>query len=106
MISLYDKYALKKNITERKLRAAGFINHKYRCYLFKDIIELQLYIQPEKNMMWMYEIVDDDYDEVYKAYYDRELGRNEVVKEVDRKLDKVFKTFIKYEIFECITNEE
>lgn len=91
------KLQLNKTVTKDKLKQNGFRGNTYRCFVFKDEIELRLYVDLS-DFSWYYQIVTSD-SKLYPGYYERDFGRSDVVKKIDRKLENILKEMIKQNIF-------
>ena len=72
------KYKLNPDITESQLKNIGFRHNRYKCWLYKDIIQL---------------IIDIDIPNKWWGYLDN------VVKTIDRKINSIFKEFEKEQLF-------
>ena len=94
------KYKLNPDITESQLKNIGFRHNRYRCWLYKDII--QLIIDVNLSEKWFtYQIWDTDLNMQYPPYYYREYGNgnNSVGKTIDKKINRIFIGFEKSNIF-------
>ena len=49
MILDADKYSLNENITEKTLNKNGFKNGTFKCYVYKNIIQLIIRIDTEND---------------------------------------------------------
>lgn len=97
MINLHD-YKPRKNITDKQLANNGFRGGKFRCWIYKNLIQLQIEIDPEESW-WSYKICMANGDDIYAAYYDRKYGVNKVVEEIDVTFEKIMEEMIKAKIF-------
>ena len=91
------KYKLNPDITESQLKNIGFRHNRYKCWLYKDIIQLIIDIDIP-NKWWGYQIWDTDLNMQYTPYYLRDYGINNVVKTIDRKINSIFKEFEKEQL--------
>lgn len=92
-----DKYKLNKNIASETLYKNDFRNGVFKRYIYKNIIQLIIGVDVNEND-WYYQVYDVDHDTLFSQYYDREYGKNDVVKELDKKVDKIFKEMVKKNI--------
>lgn len=97
MEELTTKYKLNKDVTDDILRDEGFRHGTYRCYLYKSLIQLIVYVDMEDDW-WSYQVCNTDTDTLYVPYYDRTHGKNEVVEEIDKKVNKIFGEMAKKKI--------
>lgn len=94
-----DKYKLNSGATKEKLHQNGFKNRTFKCYIYKDLIQLIIRVDVENNT-FEYQVDDIDSNSLYTPYYRREYGKNRVVKILDSKINKIFKEMEKQNIFE------
>ena len=92
------KLQLNKTITKDILKQNGFRGTTYRCFVFKDEIELCLYIDLNDSS-WYYQIINISDGKLYPGYYERDFGRSDVVKKIDKNLENILKEMIKQNIF-------
>lgn len=92
------KYKLNPDITESQLKNIGFRHNRYKCWVYKDIIQLIIDIDIP-NKWWGYQIWNTDLSMQYTPYYFREYGIDNVVKTIDRKINSIFKEFEKAQLF-------
>ena len=97
MINLRD-YKLRKGLTEKQLANNGFRGGKFRCWIYKNLIQLQIEVDLEDSW-WTYRICDANTDRLYSSYYDREYGVNRVVEEIDKTFEKIMDEMITAKIF-------
>ena len=97
-MNLKTTYTLKNNIDDGLLVDNGFKKGTFKCFIHKDIVQLIVHINLDEKE-WDYQIYDIDHDFPYVHYYNREFGVNNVVKRIDRKIDKIFKEFENGNIF-------
>lgn len=97
MILDADKYSLNENITEKTLNKNGFKNGTFKCYVYKNIIQLIIRIDTE-NDWWDYQIYNVDIHSIYPPYYDRSCGKHLEVEEIDDKVDKIINELVKAKI--------
>lgn len=91
-------YDLDRGVSNDVLKKNGFKNGTFRCYIYKDIIQLIIRIDAE-NKWWDYKVFDTNTDLIYAQYYIRNYGRNEIVKELDEKIENIFKEMERENIF-------
>lgn len=92
------KLQLNKTVTRDNLKQCGFKGTAYRCFVFKDEIELRLYVDLN-DFSWYYQIINTSDGKLYPGYYERDFGRSDVVKKIDKKLENILKEMIKQNIF-------
>lgn len=92
-----DDYKVNKNVNTELLNKNGFRYGTFKCYIYKDIIQLIIHIDVE-NKAWEYQVYDVDHDSLYISYYNREYGKSDVVKAIDKKIKKVMKKMEKQNI--------
>lgn len=97
MLKLQDKYKVNKSVTESILKTNGFKNGVHKCYIYKDIIMLFVTIDTNK-FLWDYQVHDVNNDTPYAQYYDREYGKNTLIKELDKKIIGIFDEMVKSKI--------
>lgn len=97
-MNITENYKLKKDVTENVLKQNGFRNKTFKCWVYKNIIQLIVKVNIEDSY-WNYEIYDVDTDSIYAPYYDRQ-NKNLVVEEIDRKLDVLLSELVKNNILE------
>ncbi len=97
-MNIAGSYKLNPNITESQLRNIGFRRNEYRCWLYKDIIQLIIEVDTTEKW-WGYHIWDTDLNMQYSPYYLREFGVNNIVKHIDTKIRNIFKELEKEHIF-------
>ena len=97
-MNLKKKYKLHKDVNESLLKDNGFRRYVFKCYVYKDIIQLIIHIDLEEKH-WDYQVYDDDNNIIYIPYYNRDFGTNKVVKSIDKKMNKIFKELEKVKIF-------
>lgn len=96
---LYDKYALRKDLTENKLIKFGFHHGKtYRTYVYKDILQLIIEVDLD-NGDWWYQVRNTSTDTFYPSYYNRTYGVDFMISDVDNNIEKVMKQLVRAEIF-------
>lgn len=99
---IYDNYELCANLTEEQLRKFGFKHGTYRCDVYKNLIQFFMYIGSEDDdVSWSYQIQNVDSNSIYIPYYDREYGKNDVVKKVDGKVKKIFDELVRNGILQA-----
>jgi len=86
MINL-DDYRLSKNVSTKLLNRNGFQYGTFKCFIYKDIIQLIIHIDIE-NRIWEYQVYDVDHGSLYISYYN-----SDVVKTIDKKIRKIMKEF-------------
>lgn len=89
-------YEVNKNLNDSDLIKNGFKNNIFKCFVYKDMVQLIIKINT-KNFSWDYLIFDIDSNSIYKPYYDncnRENQRSEVVIEIDKKVDFIMNKMI------------
>lgn len=91
MINL-DDYRLSKNVSTELLNRNGFQYGTFKCFIYKDIIQLIIHIDIE-NRIWEYQVYDVDHGSLYISYYNSEFGVSDVVKTIDKKISKIMKEF-------------
>lgn len=97
-MNLYQKYALRKDLTEDKLAKYGFHNGKsYREYIYKDILQFVIVIDLE-NYEWWYQVCNTSTNTFYPAYYNRTYGVDLMIREVDDNIEKIMKKLVKANI--------
>ena len=92
------KYKLKYDVSDKKLRDNGFKNHKFQCYIYKDIIKLIVSVDIEERW-WNYLVFDENTNTIYAPYYNREYGKNLIIQELDGKIEDIFEEFVNSKIF-------
>ena len=97
-MNISKRYKLNPDITESQLKNIGFRHNRYRCWLYKDIIQLIIDVDIP-NKWWGYQIWNTDLSMQYTPYYFREYGIDNVVKIIDRKVNSIFKEFEKEQLF-------
>lgn len=97
-IKTYDSYYVNNNLTEQLLTGNGFKNGVFKCYVYKNILQLVVNINSD-NKKWGYSIIDTDTNTYYSPYYNREYGNNMIVTEVDEKVDKILREMLKVGVF-------
>lgn len=99
---IINKYELHKDVNDELLRKNGFNrNGTYRCYVYKNIIQLIIKIDIDEQC-WDYQIYNVDTQLIYPPYYNRDSGKHLEVEEIDSKVDKVIKEFVKAKILQEI----
>lgn len=97
-MNIIEKYRLNKGVTDKILLKNGFDkNGTYRCFVYKNIIQLIIRVNIEENW-WDYQIYNVDAKSIYNQYYDRKYGKNLVVKEIDHKVHKIISELVKSNI--------
>ena len=84
-----NNYQLVADLSNNKLRKNGFSFGCYRRSVYKNTIEFRLYIDLEEQDVF-YQVFDSDHNQLYVPYYNREYGNNKIVKEIDRKINRIF----------------
>ena len=97
MLNVGD-YKLCKTINENTLKKLGFKFGKFRKDVYKDIISFHIHIDPESGQ-WDYEVISSNIDSLYPGYYNRSLGVNKVVDEIDTEIDRIMDGKEKKKIF-------
>lgn len=92
-----NEYKLNKNITEKELSNSGFRNDKYQCYIYKELIKLVIHIDIEEKW-WSYSVVDESTKELYPAYYNKNFGKNEVVKTINYRIKRILNQMVEEHI--------
>lgn len=98
-------YELAADLSNNKLRKNGFSFGCYRRSVYKDTIEFRLYIDLEEQDVF-YQVFDSDHNQLYVPYYNREYGNNKIVKEIDRKINRIMKTMVNQKILKRTKEEE
>lgn len=98
-------YDLAPGLSNNKLRKNGFSFGCYRKSVYKDTIEFRLYIDLEEQDIF-YQVFDSDHNQLYVPYYNREYGNNKIVKEIDRKINRIIKTMMNQKILKKAKEEE
>lgn len=93
-----DKYKLNKK-GFYNLYKCGFRNGTYKKSIYKDMIQFIIKIDEENNT-WEYQVLDLTSNSLYTGFYNREYGRNQLVKELDNQINKIFRELIRKNIFE------
>lgn len=83
-----EKYKLNVDTTEDNLRNEGFRHGIFRCYVFKHIVQLVVYVDIGEKW-WSYQVQNTDSNTLFVPYYDRLYGVNDIVKEIDRKVESI-----------------
>ena len=96
-----DRYEVCPNINEKILREEGFKHGTYRCYIYKQSVQLAVYIDIEDNW-WSYQIYNADSDSLYAPYYNRAYGLNDVVVKIDDEVKKILNEMVKKNILRKI----
>ena len=99
-----NNYRLVADLSNNKLRKNGFSFGCYRRSVYKDTIEFRLYIDLEEQDVF-YQVFDSDHNQLYIPYYNREYGNNKIVKEIDRKINRIMKTMVNQKVLKK-TKEE
>ena len=92
-----NNYELVADLSNNKLRKNGFAFGCYRRSVYKDTIEFRLYIDIEEQDVF-YQVFDSNHNQLYIPYYNREYGNNKIVKEIDRKINRIMKTMVNQKI--------
>lgn len=92
-----EKYELRKEVTEKVLRENGFRNNTFKCWIYKNIIQLIINVDIEEKT-WNYDIYDTDANSSYIHFYNRG-NKNLVVEEIDKKLEVIMNEFVRSKIF-------
>ena len=100
-----NNYELVTDLSNNKLRKNGFAFGCYRRSVYKDTIEFRLYIDIEEQDVF-YQVFDSDHNQLYIPYYNREYGNNKIVKEIDRKINRIMKTMVNQKILKKTKEEE
>lgn len=100
-----NNYQLVADLSNSKLRKNGFSFGCYRRNVYKDTIEFRLYIDLEEQDVF-YQVFDSDHNQLYVPYYNREYGNNKIVKEIDRKINRIIKTMVNKKVLKKIKEEE
>lgn len=90
-------YKVNKEINETMLRTKGYRYGTYRCYIYKNLIQFVIHINIEEKK-WDFQVIDTDYNSLYIPYYDREYGKNKIVKELDKKIESIIKEMVEEKI--------
>lgn len=77
----------------------GFRHGTFKCLIYKKLLQLIVKIDMDNNN-WEYQVHDITSDSLYTPYYRREYSKNSIVKELDKKINKVFREMTKKNIFE------
>ena len=99
-----NNYQLVADLSNNKLRKNGFSFGCYRRSVYKNTIEFRLYIDLEEQDVF-YQVFDSDHNQLYVPYYNREYGNNKIVKEIERKINRIIKTMMNQKILKK-TKEE
>ena len=92
-------YRVNKEINETILKSNGFNRYStYKCYIYKDLIQFVIHINIEEKD-WDYQVIDVCNESLYTPYYDREFGKNSIICELDKKIEKIINEMIKSKIF-------
>lgn len=94
-----EKYKLNKNISEEKLSQNGFKNGTFKCFIYKELIQLVVHIDIESNY-YEYQVVYAPLGSLYTHYYEREYGKSKVVKMLDGKINRIFREMCNQNILE------
>ena len=77
-----EKYKIDPNVTESMLRDEGFRHGIFRCYVYKHLIRMSVFVDVREKW-WSYQICNADTDTLYIPYYDRRYGKSEIVIQID-----------------------
>lgn len=100
-----NNYQLVADLSNNKLRKNGFSFGCYRRSVYKNTIEFRLYIDLEEQDVF-YQVFDSDHNQLYVPYYNREYGNNKIVKEIDRKINRIMNTMVNQKILKKTKEEE
>lgn len=94
---IHEIYSLNKNISDEKLKENGFKNGTYKCFIFKDIIQLIVKIDIAEKW-WDFHVYDVNNHISYRQFYDRKYGTNDIIKKLDNKIKAIFDEMTKQNI--------
>ena len=91
-------YRVNKEINEAMLKVNNYRYSTYKCYIYKDFIQFVIHINIEEKD-WDYQVIDVCNESLYTPYYDREFGKNNIICELDKKIENIINEMIKSKIF-------
>lgn len=102
---IFDKYELIPSLTKTDLKNNGFhYNFEYKFYttefnLYRNLFKLVINI--DLNESWVgFQVIHTEHNMLYPAYYDREYGTNNIVKQIDRSVRRILKDLEKLNILQ------
>ena len=100
-MDIAETFELIDSVSEYDLKKIGFKNGIYKCFIYKDILQfiIDVEINKEDGNSWAYQIYNADTQSIYAAYYNREYGSYEHIKEIDKSINKVMNKLVKAQIF-------
>ena len=91
---ILKKYNLKQEITNDTLKENGFHYGKYKKDIYNGLIYLIIFVDlngdEDGAPWWNYQICNADMNTLYAPYYNRTIGKNDVVKKLDKTINKIF----------------
>ena len=90
-------YRVNKEINEAMLKVINYRYGTYKCCIYKDLIQLVIHINIEEKE-WDFQVIDTDYNMLYAPYYNREYGKNKIIKELDKKIDNIIDELVEAKI--------
>lgn len=100
-MDITEAFELVDNISECDLKKNGFRNGTYKCFVYKDILQLIIDVEINKDddNYWGYQIHNVDTQSIYAGYYNRDYGIDAHLKEIDQTVNKVMNKLVKAKIF-------
>lgn len=96
-MNLEEKYIVNKHATEDILSENGFRHGVFKCFVYKDIIQLIVRVDLEEQW-WGYQVYNLKALCTYHPYYDRGYGKHLELEEIDRKVNKIMRELEKAKI--------
>lgn len=87
-MELMENYKISPTVTDEMLRNEGFRHGVFRCYVYKHLIRMIVFVDTQEKW-WSYQICNTDTDTLYIPYYDRRYGKSEIVIRIDSTVKQI-----------------